>query len=134
MDSVTAEGRAAGQLLQHKEALADAVTNALYADMPELTERYGDAGREKCLQDLRYTIEHLIPAVDLGQPDMFASYVRWLDALLRARNVSTREVVRSLELTERVVRERLAADEADAVATCVHAGLSALGASAGSAR
>lgn len=128
MDAVSVEDRAASHLRLHKNALADAVTRALYDDMPELQAKYGDSGREKCLQDLRYTIEHLTPAVDLARPDLFASYVRWLAALLRARNVSTREVVRSLELIERVVRDHLTADEADAVAACVNAGLAALGA------
>lgn len=126
MDAVTVEGRAAGQLLAEKELLAESVTRSLYDEMPELTTRYGPVGREKCLQDLRFTIEHLIPAVDLGQPEMFASYVQWLDELLRARNVSTREVVRSLELTERVVRERFAADQADTIARCIRAGLDRL--------
>jgi len=134
MDIVSVEGRAAGHLLRDKEALADAVTQALFDDMRELQAKYGDSGREKCLQDLRYTIEHLIPAVDLAQPDLFASYVRWLDAMLRARNVSTREVVRSLELMERVVRDHLAADEADAVSACVNAGLATLGTGAESGR
>ena len=126
MDTLTVEGRAAGQLLAEKELLAQSVTRALYDEMPELTARYGPVGREKCLQDLRFTIEHLIPAVDLGQPEMFASYVGWLDDLLRARNVSTREVIRSLELTERIVRERFAADQADTVAQCIRAGLGRL--------
>jgi hypothetical protein len=126
MDSVTVEGRAAGQLLAEKELLAESVTRALYDEMPELTTRHGPVGREKCLQDLRFTIEHLIPAVDLGQPEMFASYVQWLDELLRARNVSTREVVRSLELTERIVRERFAIDEADTISRCIRAGLERL--------
>jgi hypothetical protein len=128
MDAVSVEGRAASHLLRQKDELADAVTRALYDDMSELHAKYGDSGRQKCLQDLRYTIEHLTSAVDLAQPDLFASYVRWLDALLRARNVSTREVVRSLELMERVVRDHLTADEADAVAACLNAGLAALGA------
>ena len=57
---------------------------------------------------------------------MFASYVRWLHDLLRARNVSTQEIVRSLQLTEQIIRTRLPADEADVAATCVRAGLSAL--------
>jgi hypothetical protein len=126
MDTVTVEGRAAGQLLAEKELLAESVTRALYEEMPELSTRYGPVGREKCLQDLRYTIEHLIPAVDLGQPEMFASYVEWLDDLLRARNVSTREVVRSLELTARIVRERFASDQADTVARCIRVGLDRL--------
>jgi hypothetical protein len=126
MDTVTVEGRAAGQLLAEKELLAESVTRALYDEMPELTTRYGPAGREKCLQDLRFTIEHLIPAVDLGQPEMFASYVQWLDELLRARNVSTHEVVRSLELTGRIVSERFAADQAETISRCIRAGLERL--------
>ena len=126
MDTLAAEARAASRLLADKESLARAITDALYADMPELMAKYGEAGREKCLQDMRYNLEHLIPAVDLGQPEMFAGYVRWLDDLLRARNVSTGEVVRSLELTEALVRERFSTEEAEAVATCIRAGLSAL--------
>ena len=126
MDTVTVEGRAAGQLLAEKELLAESVTRALYDEMPELTTRYGPVGREKCLQDLRFTIEHLIPAVDLGHPEMFATYVQWLDELLRARNVSTREVIRSLELLEGIVRERFAADQAESIARSIRAGLERL--------
>ena len=131
MESVTAERRAAGRLLDDKEALARAITDRLYAERPALMERYGAVGREKCLQDLRYTLEHLIPAVDLGEPAMFAGYVRWLDELLRARGVATDEIARSLELTERVIRERLPAEEADAVAPAIRAGLGALAAEGG---
>ena len=126
MDDVTPEGRAASRLLADKHVLADEVTRRLYDEMPELTDRYGPVGREKCYQDIHYTIDHLIPAVDLGRPSLFAGYVQWLDQLLRARNVTTREIVRSLELTEEVVRTRLSADEANAVATSIRAGLAQL--------
>ena len=128
MDPVTAEGRAAAELRARKATLAQAATDALYAEMPELTSRYGAIGRERCLEDIRFTIDHLIPAVDLGQPSMFATYVAWLDDLLRARSVSTREVIRSLELIEQGVRNELAPDEANAVASCIRAGLDSLGA------
>ena len=128
MDPMTVEARAAAELLARKAGLAQTATDALYADMPELMDRYGPVGRERCLEDIRYTIDHLIPAVDLAQPSMFASYVGWLDDLLRARNVSTREVIRSLELIEQVVRSELAPDEANVVATCLRAGLDSLGA------
>ena len=126
MDDVAVAERAASQLLGQTEELAEAITQSLYDEMPELTARYGSIGREKCRQDLRHTIEYLIPAVYLEEPQMFASYVRWLDDLLRARNVSTQEIVRSLQLTEQIIRTRLPADEADVAATCVRAGLSAL--------
>ena len=73
MDPVTVEGRAAAELVARKTTLAQTATDALYADMPELTDRYGAAGRERCLEDIRYTIDHLIPAVDLAQPSLFAT-------------------------------------------------------------
>lgn len=128
MDPVTVEGRAAAELLARKTSLAQTATDALYADMPELTARYGAVGRDRCLEDIRYTIDHLIPAVDLAQPSMFTAYVGWLDELLRARSVSTREVIRSLELIEQAVRNELAPDEANVVASCLRAGLDSLGA------
>jgi len=128
VDPVAVEGRAAAELLARKTSLAEMATDALYADMPELMTRYGAVGRERCLEDIRYTIDHLVPAVDLAQPSMFATYVGWLDDLLRARNVSTREVIRSLELIEQAVRNELAPDEANVVASCLRAGLDSLGA------
>ena len=126
MDPVTVEGRAAAELIARKANLAHAVTDALYTEIPELTSRYEAVGRERCLEDIRYTIDHLIPAVDLAQPAMFATYVQWLDELLRARNVATTEVIRSLELIEHHVRTELAPDEANAVAACIRAGLESL--------
>ena len=126
MDAVTAKGRAATRLLADKESMAGEVTRLLYEESPELMERYGPAGRDRCFEDVRYTIDHLIPAVDLGRPTLFASYVEWLEQLLRANNVPTREVARSLELVAEVARTRLAADEADVVATTVRAGLASL--------
>jgi len=126
VDDVTPEGRAASRLLADRHVLADEVTRRLYDEMPELTDRYGPVGREQCQEDIDDTIGHLIPAVDLGRPALFAGYVQWLDQLLRARNVTTREIVRSLELTEEVVRTRLSADEANVVATSIRAGLAEL--------
>ena len=118
--------RAVRSLTDQREALARAVTDALYAEMPELMERYGERGRKKCLQDMRYNLEHLEPAVELGEPGIFARYTLWLNDLLVARGVPTEEVVRCLALTERTVQERLPADEAAQVARCIRAGLSAL--------
>lgn len=126
MGGVTAGARAAGRILEEKGALAREITDSLYEQMPELLEKHGEYGRAKCLQDMHYNLEHLAPAVDLEQPEMFAGYARWLGGLLAVRNVSTTEVVRSLELTEARIRERFTAAEADAVVPVIRAGLAAL--------
>ena len=118
--------RAARLLLVDREALAREVTDALYAESPALLERYGIAGREKCLQDMRYNIEHLTPAVELGDHAMFAGYVEWLDSLLRARNVPTRDVVRCLELLAARCAVRYPRGEAETIGATIRAGLAVL--------
>jgi hypothetical protein len=118
--------RAAAQLSTQRAAVAQEVTARLYAETPALLDRYGEVGREKCLQDMGYTVDHLVPAVEIGEPALFAEYVRWLDDLLRTRNVETDEIVRCLRLMVSVAHERLAADEAEAVAMCLQAGLAVL--------
>ena len=128
MDGMTPGRRAAGRIIRDKIDLAREITETLYSDMPELIERHGDHGRAKCHEDMLYNLEHLAPAVDLGEPEMFASYARWLDGLLRARGVGTDEVVRSLVITERVLVDRLEPDAAASATACVRAGLDALAA------
>jgi hypothetical protein len=127
VNPVTPSARAAARLLDDKGALARAITDAMYEERPGLAERYGARGRARCLEDLHFTLEHLIPAVDLGEPALFVSYARWLDGLLRSRSVDADDVRFSLATTARLVGERLPADEAQAVVAVVQAGLAALG-------
>ena len=125
MAQLTPGERAGAALLEHKETIARSVTGLLYAEMPWLQDKYGDRGREKCLQDMRYNLEHLIPAVELQAPDMFARYAGWCDGVLRARGVPTAELLRSLEIMGADVAVRLPADQAVAVAACIEAGIGA---------
>jgi hypothetical protein len=127
MDRLESGIRASERILARKETLAAGITEALYERNPSLLERYGVAGREKCLQDMRYNLEHLAPAVDLGDPSLFARYVRWLEGLLRARNVSSADVIDSLHETGRVIRATFPADEARAVEPSIRAGLAEIG-------
>ena len=118
--------RAAALLMRDREVLALEVTSALYAESPTLLARHGERGREKCHQDMRYNIDHLIPAVDLGDGAMFARYVEWLDGLLRARNVATRDVIRCLELLRDQCAHRFPAAESEAIGAIVATGLGAV--------
>ena len=126
MDSLIHRERAAERLLREKESLAVEITAALYDRMPHLLDKYGDRGRGKCLEDMRYNIEHLAPAVHLGVPEMFVAYVRWLDELLRARNVSTDELAAALELTGETVRRRFAESETAEIDRSLRVGIALL--------
>jgi hypothetical protein len=130
---MSAAARSSERLVAEKEALARAITDALYAERPELLARYGAAGREKCLQDMRYNLEHLAPAVALEQPSMFAGYAQWLRGLLAARGIPVDDVVRSLVLTRDAITQRFPPDEAADALTAIDAGLAALGPAAASA-
>lgn len=117
---------AAERLMFDREAIARAVTITLYREYPELIDRYGERGRQKTLQDMHHNVDHLIPAVDLGEPQMFAKYVQWLDSMLRSRNVDTIYTRRCLELVVEEARARYGVAEADAIAHIVGAGLASI--------
>ena len=118
--------RASTSILDRKEELARDVTEALYAQDPTLIQRYGEAGRAKCHQDMHYTLEHLAPAVALDDPSIFASYVQWLESLLAARGIGSDDVRRSLEVTHRLLGARLHPDEAACALRSLQAGITLL--------
>ena len=126
MNTVFAQTRASESILARKEELAREITDALYADDPGLLERFGEAGRARCLEDMHYCLEHLAPAVAMDDPSLFARYVTWLEGLLAARGIGTRDVRRSLEATLAVLGERLGPDESTGALRCLQAGLTSL--------
>jgi hypothetical protein len=115
--------RASETLLAHRDELAFAITDAVYAARPDLRERYGEIGISKCREDMRYTIEHLAPAVALSDPPLFAHYVRWLIDLLHARAIQADDVRESLQAVQQVLAGRLPTDEYDEAARCIQTAL-----------
>ena len=123
---MSAGSEAAERMLAEKETLARALGEALYERRPELLERYGEYGRAKCHEDMRYNVEHLAPAVDLGDAELFAGYVRWLEGLLRARGVDSRDITDTLELMDDLFRQRFTAEQHAAIEQSLRAGLEVL--------
>lgn len=90
------------------------------------SEERARSQRAKCVQDMRYNVEHLAPAVALEDPSMFAGYARWLASLLTARGIPAGEIERSIALTRTEIRSRFPADEAAAALPALDAALAAL--------
>lgn len=103
--------RASEAMLARREELAMTITEAVYAARPELRDRYGEIGVARCREDMRYTIEHLAPAVALGEPRLFAGYVAWLVDLLGARAIPADDVRVSLLAVRRTLENHLPAAE-----------------------
>ena len=117
---------ASDAISERKEELARVITDALYAEHPALLARHGAAGRAKCLQDMRFNLEHLASAVALEDPALFGRYVQWLARMLGARGVAASDVRQSIELTETVLVARFPADHAAAVQPSLRAGIAAV--------
>lgn len=127
---MSAGERCAARLIAEKDGLALAIADALYKERPDLTAKYGEAGRAKCVQDMRYNVEHLAPAVALEDPSMFAGYARWLASLLTARGIPAGEIERSIALTRTEINSRFPADEAAAALPALDAAMAVLSSSA----
>lgn len=127
MDPLFLTPGAGAAVLARKHEVAMGITAALYRERPELSETYGAAGRERCLEDMHHNLEHLAAAAELEVPEQFASYIRWVDGLLRARGVPTGELARTLELAGWLLSARLEPEHQEVVSRVLQAGLDALG-------
>ena len=62
------EAAASRAIHSGRRAISEAVVERQYALRPELRDRYGERGREKCIEDTEYHIDHLSAAVLHGLP------------------------------------------------------------------
>ena len=109
-----------------RSELAEAVVAEQYARQPELAQRYGAAGRAKCLTDVNDHLAYLSQALAAGEPALFADYIGWAKVMLARRNVPADDLARHLELLRDNVRARLASPAGEAASSFVDAGLSRL--------
>ncbi|SIT03862.1 hypothetical protein SAMN05421799_110111 [Alicyclobacillus vulcanalis] len=72
---------------------ARSVVESMYADHPELYDRYGERGREKCLEDNLHHVRHLRTCYELQDARFFVDYARWLDGILRAHGMETEHLL-----------------------------------------
>lgn len=100
-----------GELLRARQGdIALELVERQYAERPELAQRYGTMGREKCLQDANYHLGYLADAMSAATPALFVNYVAWAKIMLGKRRIPADDLRRHLELTMAVVRDRLEGD------------------------
>ena len=108
------------------EMLAEAVVERQYRLQPDLLSRYGEAGREKCLQDTKHHLSSVLSAIALSTPGVFVEYVIWVRGLLEAHNVPSEDVARNLTCIRDVLRDELPGDISEVAVAYVEAGLEQL--------
>lgn len=94
-------------IIERQEDLARAIVERDWILRPALEQRYGDKGRERCLEDARYHLRYLSEAVGAREPALFVHYVTWAKTMLLARNIPIEDLVANLEVMLDVLGKEL---------------------------
>ncbi|WP_079509253.1 hypothetical protein [Mesobacillus jeotgali] len=74
-------------------AVIEDVTEGIYKDYPDLLEKYGERGRQKCREDNEHHIKYLQAAAEMDEEKYFVDYAHWLDGILTSRGMKTEHLV-----------------------------------------
>jgi MerR family transcriptional regulator, light-induced transcriptional regulator len=103
--------------------LAEEITRRHFQLKPELATRYGEKGREKCLEDARYHLSHLSEAIAASRPKLFADYVAWAKVLLAGYGITETDLADNLKLIRASLLNRLPVDAGVVAAEYLDEGL-----------
>lgn len=82
------------------DEIVERVVVGIYKDMPELLDKFGERGKQKCLEDNYHHIKHLESARSLNTDDFFVDYALWLNNLLTTRGMKTSHIIDNFERLE----------------------------------
>lgn len=88
-----------------KEACAQAIVRECFDQNPEMVQRYGAKGREKCLQDTRFHLQYLFEAVVHESASLFIDYVAWAKVMLEGVKVPAKDLEANLVAMRKALQE-----------------------------
>ncbi|MGD7023997.1 hypothetical protein ACQCVK_15455 [Rossellomorea vietnamensis] len=77
---------------KYEEAISRSVKE-IYVKYPELDEKFGERGRQKCYEDNVYHFQYLETSAGLGSEKVFTDYALWLNSVLVSRGMSTDHLI-----------------------------------------
>jgi len=117
------QNEAARAIQVRRADLAEAVTARHYERNPDLVTRWGEAGREKCVQDAAYHLSYLSEALAAGSPALFVDYVAWAKVVLSGRGIPEADLAANLEVLREVLHRELPPRLGEAAGAYVATGL-----------
>jgi methanogenic corrinoid protein MtbC1 len=114
LNSMASRSQLADKVAGAKDSGANAVSDELFLKHPEWLERYGERGRQRCKEDIRFHIQFLAGAIEAGSPEAFADYARWTSRLLGARGMTSDSLREAFHYLGKHFRQRLALSEEEA--------------------
>jgi len=110
----------------HHQQLAENLTEKYYQKYPQLLTRYGEKGKQKCLQDALFHFDYLAQALQVNSKALFNDYIAWAKILLAQYGVSQEDLTLNLELMQQVFAETLPIEQAQCTDSYLHSCLAEL--------
>jgi MerR family transcriptional regulator, light-induced transcriptional regulator len=73
---------------------------------PTVAARYGDKGRQRCVEDMLYTLVYLEAATATGSMELFRDYITWLRSIFICFNIDVDDLIGTLETLQEIFIER----------------------------
>lgn len=119
-----------GQIENLATVAVEEVTRRIYANHPELLQRFGEKGKAACREDIHHHLEYLGASLYGEDGGPFREYVLWLASVLESRGVPGSHLLESLQLLRQFFESRLGADQAAPVLDRLQDGIDGLSAPA----
>jgi methanogenic corrinoid protein MtbC1 len=89
--------RAFQAIVADRDALAEKIVARQYALQPDMAQRYGPVGRERCVADVKRHLDVLSQSIAAGRSALFVDYVAWAKVVLLARTIPIEDLAMNLE-------------------------------------
>jgi methanogenic corrinoid protein MtbC1 len=93
-----------------RSALATQMVAREFVRHPELDQRYGRAGRDRCFEDAGYHLAYLAQAIAADSVGLFADYVGWAKVMLAKRGIPAKDLSGLLETMKESLAHELPPD------------------------
>lgn len=121
-----ANNSAIQNLLDKKQDLAQYVTDLHFKRHPELEEKYGEKGREKCYEDVVYHLDYLAESIRVDSKSLFTNYLDWTRTMLRERNIPENDLVDNMVFLKEAIQQNLSDEESQIFTSFIDSGLHSL--------
>jgi len=118
---------AAAELRRARSAIAEAAVGREFRERPDLWGRYGQAGRDRCLEDAGRHLDYLSTAVAKRSQSLFDDYIQWAAILLGRLDIPEDDLRRNVLVIRDQIEEQLSAESAAAPLRIINAALAQLG-------
>ena len=91
---------------QQRRAFAERAVLRYWLRQPSIAARYGDKGRQRCVEDMLYTLVYLEAAVSTGSMEIFRDYISWLRSIFICFDIDVDDLAGTLETLQEIFIER----------------------------